>query len=263
MATIANLAKNVPLEAPLPREILSHLYTTMLKARMLAKRWRTAPHMSEAILAATLQNTEGDDLLVSAGPHPILNVLAGLPVADADPKKAGSQSDTLNSRVVTAGGAVAGIAGGLALGLKRASSTALVVSIVPSSVTRGPAWEEVTAFAAANRLPVVFVSDGTTSRPLRRHDSRELSNWPFPTIAVDGRDVIAVYRVTKEAISAARRGHGPTLVDCVNFVAPGRRGKDDRDPLASFRAYLKRHNAWSEDLGKSLEDDLAREISGR
>lgn len=264
MATIANLTENVPLEAPLPRDILSHLYTNMLKARMLAKRWRTAPQMSEALLAATLQNTEADDVLVSTGPHPILEVLTGTAIADAAPKITGRQPDAATSRVVLAGnGAVAGIAGGISLALKRASSSALVVSIVPSSVTRGSAWEQATEFAAAKRLPVVFVSDGTKSLPLRRHDSRELSNWPFPTIAVDGRDVIAVYRVTKEAMSAARRGHGPTLVDCVNFVAPGRRGKDDRDPLASFRAYLKRHNAWSDDLGEPLEDMLSREISGR
>jgi len=235
----------------------------MLKARLLGKRWRKAQSMSEAILAATLQNTEATDLLVSAGPHPVLEVLTGTAIADAEPKthKAGEQP---NTRVIVAGtDAVAGIAGGLALALKSASSGALVIVIVPGSVTRGAAWEQATEFAAANRLPIVFISDGTTSRPLRGHDGRDLSHWPFPTIAVDGRDVIAVYRVTKEAISAARRGHGPTLVDCVNFVAPGRRGKDERDPLASFRGYLKRHNAWSEDWAKSLESDLAREIPGR
>lgn len=81
----------------------------------------------------------------------------------------------------------------------------------------------------------------------------------MPTIAVDGRDVIAVYRVTKEAISAARKGHGPTLVDCVNFLAPGSRGKDTRDPVASFRGYLKRHNAWSNDY-ESIEENLRREL---
>ena len=257
MATTANPIENPPLEAPLPQEILSHLYSNMLKARLLGKRWRKAQQMSEAILAATLQNTEPADLLVAAGPHPVLEVLSGTAVADVEPGNG-------KTRVVIAGDdAVAGIASGLALALKSASSGALVVTIVPSSVTRGTAWDQATEFAATNRLPIIFVCDGTASRPLRRHDGSELSHWPFPTIAVDGRDVIAVYRVTKEAMAAARRGHGPTLVDCVNFVAPGGRGKDERDPLASFRGYLKRHNAWQDDWAKSLESALGREIAGK
>ncbi len=264
MASTPNLTQ-VPLEAPLPQEILSHLYSAMLKARLLAKRWRKAPRMSEAILAATLQNTEPTDLLVSSGPHPILEVLSGTAVADVEQEKANTSTDQQNkTRVIVAGNdAVAGIAGGLAWALKSASSSALVITIVPGSATRGAAWQQATEFSAANRLPIVFVSDGTASRPLRRHETQDLSHWPFPTIAVDGRDVIAVYRVTKEAMAAARRGHGPTLVDCVNFLAPGPRGKDERDPLATFRGYLKRHNAWSEDWAKNLQADLTREITGK
>jgi len=261
MATIPTPIDAPPLEAPLPQQILSRLYADMVKARMLSGRWRKAPRMSEAILAATLQNTESTDLLVSAGPHPILEVLSGTALADLESESNKSASrDSSNRRVISAGNdAVAGIAAGLALALRSASSSALVIAIVPSAITRGPSWQQATEFAAANRLPIVFVSDGTASRALRPHHGRDLSHWPFPTIAVDGRDVIAVYRVTKEAISAARRGHGPTLVDGVNFVAPGRRGRDDRDPVASFRGYLKRHNAWSEELDRTLEPDLARD----
>jgi TPP-dependent pyruvate/acetoin dehydrogenase alpha subunit len=236
----------------------------MLKARLLGKRWRKAQQMSEAILAATLQNTEPADLLVSSGPHPVLEVLSGTRVAEVEPKPGKASKEPPQTRVVVAGNeAVAGIAAGLASALKSASSGALVITIVPSSVTRGAAWEQTTEFAAANRLPIIFVSDGTSARPTRRHDGSDLSHWPFPTIAVDGRDVIAVYRVTKEAMAAARRGHGPTLVDCVNFVAPGGRGKDERDPLASFRGYLKRHHAWQEDWAKGLESTLVREIGGK
>lgn len=264
MATTPNLTQVPPLEAPLAQEVLSHLYSLMLKARLLAKRWRNAPQMSEAILAASLQNAEPTDLLVSAGVHPILEVLSGTAVVDVEPRLRKATNEPPKTRVIFAGkDAAAGVASGLALALKSASSSALVIVIVSASVTRGAAWEQATEFAAANRLPIVFVSDGTGARSMRRHEGSELSHWPFPTIAVDGRDVIAVYRVTKEAIAAARRGHGPTLVDCVNFVAPGGRGKDNRDPLASFRGYLKRHNAWQEEWAKGLEAALAAEISAR
>ena len=249
------ISTDSPLEAPLPREILSQLYSTMLKARLLSKRWRNAPRMSEAVLSGTLANAESPDLLVSAGPHPILAALNGTPIAEVASKNP-------NARVIAAGDdAAAGIACGVGLALQNAKANAMIIALLPAEVTRGPAWDQATEFAALNRLPILFVSDGTESRSSRKHDGRDLSHWPFPTIAVDGRDVIAVYRVTKEAISAARRGHGPTLVDCVNFVAPGTRGRDTRDPIASFRGYLKRHNAWSDEGYQQMEAELSRELS--
>jgi TPP-dependent pyruvate/acetoin dehydrogenase alpha subunit len=229
----------------------------MLKARLLSKRWRNATRMGEAVLAGTLGNTETTDQLVSAASPSILEMLSGNPMAAV-------QSAKPVTRVTATGNdAAAGIATGLALALKNARSNSLVIAILPAKLTRGSAWEQATDFAASHRLPVLFVSDGTETRPTRKHDGRELSQWPFPTIAVDGRDVIAVYRVTKEAMSAARRGHGPTLVDCVNFIAPGNRGRDERDPIASFRGYLKRHHAWSDDWYKQLEAQLSREIAGK
>ncbi len=223
-----------PLEAPLPHQVLSELYSRMVQARALAKKNRTAQKASEAVLAATLQNVEPEDQLVSAGPHP---VLASLACTYPD-----------HQLVVAGPETAASLATGLALAAKNSHNSGLVVALLPSRHTRGAMWQQATDFAAEHRLPIVFVADGTEGRPSRNHDGRELSHWPFPTIAVDGRDVIAVYRVAKEAISAARRGHGPTLVDCVNFVAPGRRGRDDRDPIASFRGYLKRHGAWTSEL---------------
>ncbi len=254
-------------EAPLPREILSHLYSSMLKARLLARRFRTAPHNSEAVLAGALQNMEAADVIVSALPHPVLDVMLGTEISTvvASQKKSSDGVAPANLKVIAAGpDAVGGVAAGLALSLKRAQSSALVVAVVPGKLTRGAAWDQATTFAATHRLPIVFLADWTDSRtPSRKHDGRDLSHWPFPTIAVDGRDVIAVFRVTKEATSAARRGHGPTLVDCVNFLAPGGRGRDDRDPLTSFRGYLKRHNAWSDEWYKGLESQLKRELTGK
>ena len=41
--------------------------------------------------------------------------------------------------------------------------------------------------------------------------------YGFPGITVDGNDVVAVYRVAQEAITRARRGHGPTLIECKTY----------------------------------------------
>jgi TPP-dependent pyruvate/acetoin dehydrogenase alpha subunit len=251
------------LESPLPRTTLSQLYSKMLKARLLAKRWRNAQRTSEAVLAGMLENVEAEDVLVSAGPHPVLHVLSGGRVESVTKATEVSAADPAAKVIAADGAGAAGIAAGMALSSKRSQSSALVVAVIAGKVARGTAWEQATEFAATNRLPVVFVVDCTQGSSPGKQDGRDMSHWPFPKIAVDGRDVIAVYRVTKEATTAARRGRGPTLVECVNFVAPGRRGKDERDPLASFRGYLKRHNVWSDESYAALEAALSREITGR
>ena len=60
------------------------------------------------------------------------------------------------------------------------------------------------------RLPVLFV-----------HQTSDLSETSraqvcgVPIIPVDGGDVVAVYRVATESITHARKGNGPTLIDCI------------------------------------------------
>jgi pyruvate dehydrogenase E1 component alpha subunit len=58
----------------------------------------------------------------------------------------------------------------------------------------------------------------------------------FPAIAVDGNDVVAVYRVATESIARARRGGGPTLITCkiCTESKPGAlRGHSGADPVNS------------------------------
>ncbi|HWR17341.1 MAG TPA: thiamine pyrophosphate-dependent enzyme [Terriglobales bacterium] len=261
----------VVLESPLPPEVLTHLYETMLKARLLAKRFRNAPHTAEAVLAGTLQNTETDDLLITSHSHPVLEVLKGADVDSvARPVSASKSANKLKIdlvppplRVAVAGpDSAPSVAAGSAFALKRSQSSAVAIAFLPGKATTTKAFEQAARFAGEQRLPVIFVADWSQSRASRSHEGTNLSHWPCPTIAVDARDVIAVYRVMKEATGVARRGHGPTLVDCVNFLAPGRRGRDDRDPIATFRGYLKRHHAWSDEWAAKLESDLKLMVRG-
>jgi hypothetical protein len=262
---MATETSNPPLllEAPLPKDVLSSLYQNMLKARLVTKRWPRASRISEAVVAGALLNLEDGDVLVSAGTNPVLVTLKRESSATAPVEKHesdGNATDVQNQVIAVGDRLATAIAAGIALGLKRAQSNAAVLTYIDGRMTRGKAWEEALQFASSYRLPVVFIADSSNGRSPRKHEGRDLSHWPCPTIAVDGRDVIAVYRVTKEAISAARRGHGPTVVDCISFLAPGRRGVDERDPLATYRGYLKRHNAWSDEWYQSLEERLKEEL---
>jgi 2-oxoisovalerate dehydrogenase E1 component alpha subunit len=51
----------------------------------------------------------------------------------------------------------------------------------------------------------------------------------MPGVVVDGNDVLAVYRVMKEAVDRARSGQGPTLVEAKTYrVTPHSSDDDDR-----------------------------------
>ena len=54
----------------------------------------------------------------------------------------------------------------------------------------------------------------------------------LPGIIVDGQDVTAVYDTANEAIERARRGEGPTLIECKTYRFRGHCGVwgDPRDP---------------------------------
>jgi TPP-dependent pyruvate/acetoin dehydrogenase alpha subunit len=235
----------------------------MLKARMLGQKFRSAARTGEAILAGALQNAEEHDVIVSAAAHPVLEALRGAELATLRERN-GTGNLTEKKIVVTGPELFASLAAGLASASKLANSESVVIGFAPGKAAHGAAFTLAAEFAGKNRLPLVIVADWSDARrSARSHDGRDLSRWPFPTIAVDGRDAIAVFRVAKEAISAARRGHGPTLVDCVNFLAPGGRGRDERDPLRSFRAYLQRHQAWSEEWHAELLAQFQRELGVR
>ena len=82
---------------------------------------------------------------------------------------------------------------------------------------------------------------------------RRAEGYGFPGVRVDGNDVLAVYRVTKDAVARAHAGDGPTLIEALTYrVGPhttaddaGRYRDDEEverwrglDPIARFRTWL-------------------------
>jgi 2-oxoisovalerate dehydrogenase E1 component alpha subunit len=82
---------------------------------------------------------------------------------------------------------------------------------------------------------------------------RRAEGYGFPGVRVDGNDVLAVYRATREAAARASAGEGPTLIEALTYRIgahstaddPGRYRDDDEveaarafDPITRFRAWL-------------------------
>ena len=75
------------------------------------------------------------------------------------------------------------------------------------------------------KLPVVFVCENNgyaQSTPAHYHASvKDIADrataYSMPGFTVDGTDLFAVYEAAGEAVARARRGEGPTLLECKSF----------------------------------------------
>ena len=93
----------------------------------------------------------------------------------------------------------------------------------------GGAAQALLRTAVAERLPVLFVANG--GRAARGASIRNL-----PSITVDRDDVVALYRVVSEGMAHARRGNGPTLIECVAWH--GVDGAEPSNAMAKMEAFL-------------------------
>lgn len=132
-----------------------------------------------------------------------------------------------------------------------------VVFFGDGASNRGTFHEAMNA-ASAWKLPVVFVNEmncWASTTPYRttcnvENISDRAAGYHVPGVVVDGQDVFAVYEAAKEAVERARKGEGPTLIECKTYRIEGHfvgdpelyRKKEetmkifhDTDPLKRFR----------------------------
>lgn len=109
---------------------------------------------------------------------------------------------------------------------------------------------EVLHIASVHALPMVVVQQcnarsgresADTNGTNRSRNSGNGTPW-FPSITVDSNDVVAVYRVANEAISRARLGRGPTLIECQPYHLAGESTSNNghsQDAVKNMEHYLQ------------------------
>ncbi|MGW9129064.1 thiamine pyrophosphate-dependent enzyme, partial [Paenibacillus chitinolyticus] len=128
-------------------------------------------------------------------------------------------------------------------------------------------------------LPVVFVAENNgygeatpfTYASSCTHIVDRANGYNMPGVQVDGKDVLAVYRAAEEAVARARRGEGPTLIECITYRNYGHfegdaqkyKKEDDkqehlneRDAIAVFRAHLAASQTLDETELADIENDV-------
>jgi TPP-dependent pyruvate/acetoin dehydrogenase alpha subunit len=111
---------------------------------------------------------------------------------------------------------------------------------------------ETLKFCYQNRLPIIFVQIERSSH-IGSRARRSRASGTVPSIPVDRADVVAVYRVASEAIDKARRGAGPTTIECLDYrVAGAKKARtQSRDPLIYMEEFLRKRNLWTDDLERT------------
>ena len=87
------------------------------------------------------------------------------------------------------------------------------------------AFHESLNFASAQKLPVVYVLlNNLYAISTKQQEATNVENladrahgYGIPGVVVDGNDVFAVYEAAKDAVERARKGEGPTLIDCKTY----------------------------------------------
>jgi pyruvate dehydrogenase E1 component alpha subunit len=136
------------------------------------------------------------------------------------------------------------------------------VVIVFSSDASGAAeeLERAMMLAAKRKLPVLFVCETKSSVDDRLVRAK---GHGLPGVAVEDDDAVAVYRVATEALAHARRGSGPTLIECRPWPFNDR-GSSKRvpakHPIGKMEAYLAAKGLFSRKFKSKLISEFNGEL---
>jgi pyruvate dehydrogenase E1 component alpha subunit len=123
--------------------------------------------------------------------------------------------------------------------------------------------------AGVFRLPLVFICQNNQwaiSVPLSHQTAaptlaQKALAYGFEGVQVDGNDVFAVLRATRDALHKARSGGGPTFIECLTYRVADHTTSDDAgryrsadevaawnayDPISRLERYMERCGIWSE-----------------
>ena len=172
---------------------------------------------------------------------------------------------------------------GFAWGVKLKKDKKVVVTYFGDGSTSEGDFHESLNFAGVFKLPIVFICQNNQyaiSVPREKQTAAETLAqkaiaYGFEGIQVDGNDVFAVYRATKEALQKARNGKGPTLIECVTYRMADHTTADDaskyrskaevekwkkKDPIDRLRKYMEKNKMWNKKEEEKLIEGLKKKV---
>ena len=186
-------------------------------------------------------------------------------------------------------GGIIPIAVGTALASSLKEQDTVSVAFFGDGAVDEGVWYESLNFASLKKLPIVLVCENnlySTHMPISAcladtNVYRKAEMFNMPGVRVDGNNVVEVLSTAKKAIENARRGNGPTLIECMTYrwrghVGPnldldkGLRSKEELDswmnrcPIKALEGFLLEHGILSEpgriQIGEAIDKEIEEAI---
>jgi len=174
------------------------------------------------------------------------------------------------------------LAGGAALSAQMRGTDQVVICFLGDGASNRGTFHEGVNLAACWNLPVIYIIENNLyAEKTRISDTCKVGNvadralaYGIPNITVDGNDVIAVYEAAGKAIARAKKGEGPTLVECKTYRWHGHyegdaqkyKPKEEveewmrKDPIPTFRKRLFEMGVLSEKDADRVNQEINKQI---
>lgn len=173
------------------------------------------------------------------------------------------------------------VAVGAALALKMQGTDSVVITFFGDGASNRGDFHEALNLAAVLKAPVVFVCENNgyaQTVPVEaatavRDIADRAAGYGIPGRILDGQDIEVVHEAVQEAVARARRGGGPTLLECKThrfrphhpFFEEDRSAEDlarctARDPIEILGGRLRQKGFLDEALVKRMEREIAEEL---
>lgn len=174
------------------------------------------------------------------------------------------------------------IATGAGLSIKVKGEDKVVLCFFGDGTSNRGTFHESANFCAVRKLPVIFLCENNgwaVSMPTERSTAvkdiaERAKGYAMPGKVVDGNDVDQVYDAVGEAISRARKGEGPSLVEAKTYRLWGHwigdpesyRSREEvekhwrRDPILTLEQKLMEQKIVTETIKQQAEADAKAQI---
>jgi pyruvate dehydrogenase E1 component alpha subunit/2-oxoisovalerate dehydrogenase E1 component alpha subunit len=169
---------------------------------------------------------------------------------------------------------------GMAWAAKIRGDKAVVIGYLGDGATSEEDFHVAANFAGVYQVPVVFfcqnnqwaISTPVTVQTASATMAVKAIAYGMPGVRVDGNDLLAVWKVTREAVERARSGGGPSFIEALTYRMGAHTSSDDptryrdesvteewkrRDPIERLRIYLTHKGV----LDRAGDDTLRAEVT--
>ena len=200
--------------------------------------------------------------LLIARKHPIVQVLQ---YWSGDERGLRSPDNVNNFPIAIPVGTQTIHAAGAALAAKLKGTKQIAITYFGDGATSKGDFHEAMNFSGVFNAPIVFICENnqyaiSVPRKKQTHSetiAQKAIAYGFEGIQVDGMDIFAVYKATKDAVDKARNGKGPTLIECFTYRMCDHSTSDDasryrpkeelelwakKDPVDRLEKYMRKKN---------------------